>query len=73
MIQANDARVMDSQQVLPIMFTPTYGGRLNSVQLFMTEIRPMIKNGESIGVIGQAKSWKFFQCTISQLTDAQMH
>lgn len=54
-IQSNDKKVVDSQKTLPLLFSPVYGGKQKLVQPFILEMNPLINDGKSIGVVGQAK------------------
>lgn len=59
-IQANDRTVMNSQKVLSMLFTSVYGGKHKSVQPFILDVTPLIKDDKSIGVIGTAKKVNIF-------------
>jgi len=59
-IQANHKNVMDSQQTIPTLMTCIYGGREKLVETFISEVTPLIENGQSIGVVGRAKKLEIF-------------
>ncbi len=59
-IQSNDRRVMEEKKVIPTLITFIYGGRDKIIQPFMAHVAPLIKNGESIGVVGKARKLEVF-------------
>ncbi|CAQ82935.1 similar to transcriptional regulator [Photorhabdus asymbiotica] len=59
-IQSNDRRVMEEKKVIPTLITFMYGGRDKIIQPFMADVTPLIKDGESIGVVGRAKKLEVF-------------
>lgn len=59
-IQANDKRVMDKQEVIPTLITLMYGGKEKLIQPFLTDVTPLITDGVSIGVVGRAKKLELY-------------
>ena len=59
-IQANDKNVMENQKTIPVLNTFVYGGREKIVQPFLLEVTPLIRDGESIGVVGRGKKLELF-------------
>lgn len=54
-IQNNDKKVMERKITIPVLNTFVYGGKEKIVQPFILEVTPLIKNGESIGIVGRGK------------------
>ncbi len=51
---------MESQKVIPTLITLIYGGREKSIQPFMADVTPLMKDGKSIGVVGRAKKLEIY-------------
>lgn len=59
-IQENDKNVMVEKRTIPVLNTFVYGGKEKIIQPFMVEVTPLIKCGESIGVVARGKKLEIY-------------